>query len=303
MSGSAREGRVEAGSTPHPVIAGAERRTLVTSDGVRLNFIDAGEGPAIVMLPGWSQSAAMFRHQFDALRPRFRVVAMDPRAHGDSESPAHGYNPHRMALDLHELLFALDLRDIVLFGHSSGVKIIWAYWELFEGDRLRKLVLVDDSPRLVDNPAWTEASRAEVGPMYYTGDLDRFATSLLAADGEDYTRNAMATMFSPAFVRDRAEEFAWIIDENLKMPRDKAMELLYATSGMDWRGTIKRVRLPALVVGAEGSTHKVPVIRWVASQIPGARLRIFRREEGGSHFMFIENPEQFNAELVAFIDA
>jgi pimeloyl-ACP methyl ester carboxylesterase len=228
---------------------------------------------------------------------------MDPRAHGDSESPAHGYNPHRMALDLHELLVALDLRDIVLFGHSSGVKIIWAYWELFEADRLRKLVLVDDSPRLVDNPAWTEASRAEVGPMYYTGDLDRFATSLLAADGEDYTRNAMATMFSPAFVRDRAEEFAWIIDENLKMPRDKAMELLYATSGMDWRGTIKRVRLPALVVGAEGSTHKVPVIRWVASQIPGARLRIFRREEGGSHFMFIENPEQFNAELVAFIDA
>jgi pimeloyl-ACP methyl ester carboxylesterase len=287
---------------PHPVIAGALRRRFRTSDGVNLNFIDAGKGRPIVMLPGWSQSAAMFRHQIAALSPRYRTIAVDPRAHGDSEAPAHGYNPHRMALDLHELIVALDLRNIVLLCHSSGVKIFWAYWELFEADRLGKLVLVDDSPRLVDNPAWSEESRAEVGPMYFTGDLDAFSTRLLAPDGEEYTRVAMASMFSPGFVRDRAEEFAWIIEENLKMPRDKAMELLYATSGMDWRGTIKRVRLPTLVVGAEGSTHKVDVIRWIAVQIPGAKLRIYGRDEGGSHFMFIENYERFNAELVAFIE-
>jgi non-heme chloroperoxidase len=287
---------------PHPVIEGARRRRFTSGDGVRLNFIDAGEGRAIVMLPGWSQSAAMFRHQIAALRWRYRMIAMDPRGHGDSEAPAHGYNPHRMALDLRELMQELDLRDIVLLAHSSGVKIIWAYWELFEADRLEKLVIVDDSPRLVDNPAWTEAARAEVGPMYFTGDLDRFAVSLIQPDGDEFTRGAMATMFSPSFVRDKPEEFAWIIEENLKMPREKAIELLYATSGMDWRGTIKRVHLPTLVIGAEGSTHKVPVIAWVASQIPGAKLRIYRRNEGGSHFMFIENPEVFNAELAAFIE-
>jgi pimeloyl-ACP methyl ester carboxylesterase len=227
---------------------------------------------------------------------------MDPRGHGDSDAPPHGYNPHRMALDLHELMVALNLRDIVLLGHSSGVKIIWAYWELFEADRLKKLAIVDDSPRLVDNPAWSEASRAEVGPMYFTGDLDRFAVSLLAPDGDELTRAAMATMFSPSFVQNRADEFAWIIAENLKMPREKAIELLYATSGMDWRGTIKRIRLPALVIGAEGSTHKVSVIKWIAAQIPGSRLRIFSREEGGSHFMFVENPALFNAELEAFVE-
>lgn len=300
MASPASESRLSA-STPHPKVRGATQRSFTTGDGVRLNVIEAGSGPAIVMLPGWSQSAAMFRHQIEAFSDHFRIVAMDPRAHGDSEAPAHGYNPHRMALDLHELLVALDLKNIVLFGHSSGVKIVWAYWELFEADRLRALVLVDDSPRLVDNPAWSEASRSEVGPMYYTGDLDRFSTALLAPDGEAYTREAMATMFSPGFVASRAGEFAWIIDENLKMPRDKAMELLYATSGMDWRGTIKRVRLPTLVIGAEGSTHKVSVITWIASQIPGARLKIFSRQEGGSHFMFIENPKLFNETVSNFI--
>jgi non-heme chloroperoxidase len=44
------------------------------------------------------------------------------------------------------------------------------------------------------------------------------------------------------------------------------------------------------------------VITWVASQIPGARLRIFTREEGGSHFMFLENSDLFNSVLCAFID-
>ena len=287
---------------PHPVIEGALKRGFTTGDSVHLSFIDAGKGRPVVMLPGWSQSAAMFHHQITALSPQYRVIALDPRGHGDSEAPEHGYNPHRMALDLHELIVALGLEDIVLLGHSSGLKIIWAYWELFDDDRLAKLVLVDDSPRLLDNPGWSEASRAEVGPMYFSGDLDRFAEQLLAPDGEDFTRTAMASMFSEAFVRNHADEFEWIVAENLKTPRDKAMELLYATSGMDWRGTIKRVRLPALVIGAEGSTHKVEVIRWIAAQIPGAKVRIYSREEGGSHFMFIENPELFNEELLAFIE-
>ena len=108
-------------------------------------------------------------------------------------------------------------------------------------------------------------------------------------------------MFSPDFAAREPALMDWIVAENLKMPRHLAMELLYATSGIDWRGTIRRIRLPTLVIGAEGSTHKAATLRWIASQIPGAQLRIFGRDEGGSHFMFIENPEQFNAELARFI--
>lgn len=286
----------------HPRVPGAVSRYFTTGDGVRLHFLDAGKGRPIVMLPGWSQSAAMFRHQIADFARDHRVIAFDPRGHGDSDSPDHGYNPHRYAADLHELIEALDLRDIVLLGHSAGVKIVWAYWELYAADRLERLVLVDDSPRLQDNPAWTDAARAEVGPMYFTGDLDRFALDLMAPTGEEFTRTAMATMFSPDYIARSPDEFAWIIEENLKMPRDRAIEQLYASGGVDWRGTIKRVRLPALVIGAEGSTHKISVISWVAAQIPGAVLRIFKRDEGGSHFMFLENPAAFNQAVRDFLE-
>jgi non-heme chloroperoxidase len=285
----------------YPGITGAASRFLTTRDGVRIHFLDAGRGPVIVLLPGWSQSAAMFRHQIEALQTDFRVIAIDPRGHGDSDVPDHGYNPHRMALDVHELFEAVELTEISLVGHSAGVKLIWAYWELFERDRLKRLVIVDDSPRLADNPAWSEAARAEIGPMYFSGDLDRFALTLMGRDGEAFTRSAMAGMFSSDYIDRRPDEFDWIVSENLKMPRDKAIEMLYASAGMDWRGTIKRVDLPTLVIGAECSTHKVAVISWVAAQVAGAKLRIFSRDEGGSHFMFLENPDLFNAVLREFL--
>jgi pimeloyl-ACP methyl ester carboxylesterase len=206
-----------------------------------------------------------------------------------------------MAVDIRELIMSLDLREVNLLGHSGGVKYIWAYTEIFGDDRLNKLVIVDDSPRLIDNPAWSDASRAEVGPMYFTGDLDRFAVQLLDKDGEAFTAVAMRSMFSSGFVERKPELMDWIIAENLKMPRELAVELLYATSGIDWRGTIKRIRRPSLVVGAEGSTHKASVLRWIAGQIPGSELRIWSRAEGGSHFMFIENPDKFNHELARFL--
>lgn len=286
----------------YPGIEGATSRFFTTGDGVHIHFLEAGTGPVIVMLPGWSQSAAMFRHQIENLGSDYRVLAVDPRGHGDSGVPDHGYNPHRMALHVHELLEELDVRDVVLLGHSAGVKLIWAYWELFEADRLEKLVVVDNSPRLADNPAWSDAVRAEIGPMYFAGDLDRFALDLMAADGAAYTNRAMATMFSADYIARQPGEFAWVVEENLKMPRDKAIEMLYASAGIDWRGTIKRISLPTLVIGAEGSTHKTSVIAWIASQIPGATLRIFSRLEGGSHFMFLENPALFTAVLRTFIE-
>jgi len=286
---------------PATVGSVGQSRFFTTQDGVRLHYIEAGAGQPLVMLPGWSQSAAMFRFQIEALAANSRVIPGDPRGHGDSDKPNWGYNAHRMAADVRDLILGLDLRDVNLLGHSGGVKYVWGYSELFGADRLRKLVIVDDSPRLVDNPAWSEASRAEIGPMYFTGDLDRFAVQLLEGTGEEFTATAMRSMFSPAFVEREPALMDWIIAENLKMPRPLAIELLYATSGVDWRGTIKRITLPTLVIGAEGSTHKASVLTWISQQIPGAQLRIWKRDEGGSHFMFIENPEQFNHELARFL--
>ena len=91
-----------------------------TSDGVNLHYLEAGSGPLIVMIPGWSQSAEQFKYQIDALSDRYHCIAIDMRGHGESEKVEFGYKIQRLAKDLHEFLVGLDLAKVALFGNSMG---------------------------------------------------------------------------------------------------------------------------------------------------------------------------------------
>ena len=98
---------------------------VTTSDGVRLHYVEAGVGKPVVMIPGWSQSAAQFKYQLTGLHDRYRLIAVDMRGHGASEKPAFGYKIARLSKDLHEVLVALDLHEVVLLGHSiEGVGLL-----------------------------------------------------------------------------------------------------------------------------------------------------------------------------------
>ena len=65
---------------------------------------------------------------------------------------------------------------------------------------------------------------------------------------------------------------------------------------------IPALNLPTLVFGGElASIFPPQAAAWIAAQIPGARVSVFGRDEGGSHFMFWENPTKFNAVLRDFL--
>ncbi|MFD0386637.1 alpha/beta fold hydrolase [Tistrella bauzanensis] len=54
-------------------------KTLLTSDGARISYVDDGAGEVLILLHGWSQSAAMFRHQIAEFSRTRRVIAPDFR--------------------------------------------------------------------------------------------------------------------------------------------------------------------------------------------------------------------------------
>ena len=62
-----------------------------TSDGVQLHYLEAGSGPTLVFVPGWTMPAEIWDPQIRHFAATHRVVALDPRGHGRSEKPAHGY--------------------------------------------------------------------------------------------------------------------------------------------------------------------------------------------------------------------
>ncbi|HIJ39662.1 MAG TPA: hypothetical protein HPP90_01090 [Deltaproteobacteria bacterium] len=69
----------------------------------------------------------------------------------------------------------------------------------------------------------------------------------------------------------------------------------------DWRDVIPRLSLPTLVVGGRVSAIPWKSVEWTARQVKGSRLEIFEEDEGGNHFMFIENPSKFNRIVADFI--
>src|ERR1035437_1350827 len=94
---------------------------FVTTDGVRIHYLEAGSGPAIIFQPGWTMPAEIWRSQIDYFARNYHVVALDPRSQGDSDKPTDGNYSERRAQDLHELQAHLDLAPAVLVGWSLGV--------------------------------------------------------------------------------------------------------------------------------------------------------------------------------------
>jgi len=88
---------------------------------VRLHYVTAGQGPAVVLLHGWPQTWYMWRDVMSGLAPRYRVIAPDLRGLGDSSRPADGYDKKTLAQDVWHLVHDV-LREESLFvvGHDWG---------------------------------------------------------------------------------------------------------------------------------------------------------------------------------------
>ena len=272
---------------------------VTTSDGVRLHYVEAGVGKPVVMIPGWSQSAAQFKYQLTGLHDRYQLIAVDMRGHGASEKPAFGYKIARLSKDLHEVLVALDLHDVVLLGHSMGCAVIWSYWELFGAERLARLILVDCAPCLIANPAWSQAEREVAGAVFTAEVLYNTCNALAGPNGVETTRSLIGgTVTSTMSEADKA----WMLAQSLQFPRPHAATLLYHLATQDWRDVIPRITLPTLIVGGRVSLVPWTSQVWIHEHIAGSRLEIFEEHDGGNHHMFIEGAAKFNRLLTEFLE-
>ena len=69
----------------------AQSRRIALPAGTVLNAVEAGSGPALLMIPGWSQSAAEYGRNIEELAQGRRVIALDMRSHGESPHAASGH--------------------------------------------------------------------------------------------------------------------------------------------------------------------------------------------------------------------
>ena len=182
-----------------------------------------------------------------------------------------------------------------------GCAVIWAYIDLYGQDRIGRLVLVDQAPCMFPRAEWTPEEVAQFGCFYKSADdVDELAASAMDCVDLHSAIDFVRGFFTADFPE---QSLPFIAEENLKFPRHLAAQLLRDTAFGDWRDVIKRIQSRTLVIGGEASIFTSDSQRWIASQIPDAQVVIFAANEGGSHFMFVENPDRFDSIVLSFLSS
>src|SRR5262245_42773822 len=101
---------------------------LIRAGSTRLNVVEQGKGPPLLLAHGYPLDHSMWQGQLDGLSDKFRVIAPDLRGFGDSDVVPGAATMEQMADDLAELLTALVVKEPVVFcGLSMGGYVAWQF--------------------------------------------------------------------------------------------------------------------------------------------------------------------------------
>lgn len=116
----------------------------VDTNGVRLHCAIDGDGPLVIFLHGFPECWYSWRHQLEALAPRFRVVAPDMRGYNESDKPpgVAAYALPELVADVHGLIQAFGEREAVVVGHDWGGAVAWTF-AMEHPEATRRLVVMN----------------------------------------------------------------------------------------------------------------------------------------------------------------
>lgn len=244
-----------------------------TSDGVRLHYLEAGKGPAIVFVPGWTAPTFIWEPQLQHFSKNYRAVALDLRSQGESERVTEGHYTERLAQDVKELIEQLKLAPAVVVGHSMGVTVLLGYVSEFGTENLAGLMLVDAGIR--PPPGFPEGffARAKALSVDRRRALDQMTV--------DFWKK-----------RRRSPEMARRVREaSLSTPTNTALALMIGNAGRDFRPILGKIDKPIVYAITPRLKEDGELLKAGA---PQARVEVF---EDAGHVIYVDEPERFNSLL------
>ncbi|MDI6516259.1 alpha/beta fold hydrolase [Streptomyces coelicoflavus] len=272
--------------------------TVTTSDGTDIFYKDWGprDGLPVVFHHGWPLSADDWDNQMlFFLSHGYRVIAHDRRGHGRSGQPSGGHDMDTYAADVAALTDALDLRDAVHIGHSTGGGEVARYVARAEPGRVKKAVLVSAVP-----PVMVKSGTNPGGlPMEV---FDEFRAALAANRAQFYIDVPSGPFYG--FNREGATVSQGLIDrwwlQGMTGAANAHYECIAAFSETDFTDDLKRIDVPVLV--AHGTDDQVVPYEGAAPRsvelLPNGTLKSY---EGLPHGMLSTHPEVLNPDLLAFV--
>lgn len=268
-----------------------EEHYCTVAPGIRIHYIDEGQGRPIVFVTGFAGSASGFAPQIEYFKRFCRVIAMDPRNHGKSSYSAAGNTYAQQGRDLAALLAALGLDHVVLVGWSFGAFTVLNYLEQFGMEHTDAFVTIDNPP----------CALTEDAGEYRAGDLDMLRDfhfrCFQSEEGfaQFVTQNFIDGIFfihPPKDPRERAE----ILNGCLRLPLAVGDALIVDGHLSDKRKVMKEAdaKMPCMFYVAD--YRKEAGLRCLPRDYPHSRVLAL-----GNHMVFREFPAEFNSSLEAFL--
>ena len=269
--------------------------TITTKDDTEIYYKDWGKGPVVTFSHGWPlNSDAWDGQMFFLAQNGFRVVAHDRRGHGRSSQTSSGNDMDGYADDLAAVIEALDLKDAVLVGHSTGGGEVVRYIARHGKERGAKAVLIAAVPPIMlKTPANPEGLPMEVFDNLRSGltkDRSQFYKDLAIPF---YGANRPGTKVSQGTLD---QFWLWSMQAGLK----NAYESIKAFSETDFTEDLKKINVPTLVM--HGDDDQIVPVK--DSAVKSARLIRGAKEiyyPGAAHGLTATHQDQVNADLLAFL--
>jgi pimeloyl-ACP methyl ester carboxylesterase len=268
-------------------------------DGHRIHCAIAGDGPPVLLIPGWPQTWFTWRHIMKSLAEAgYTAIAVDPPGTGDSGRPDQGYDTGAVASVLHRLMEQLGHAAYQVVGHDIGMWVAYA--------------LASDYPEAVRRLVLTEAvipGLAPAPPIFVPPAENIFLWHFMFNQLQDLPE---------ALITGRERAYLSFIFDKWSHRRDRVAADVYIDaysapgalrSGFAYYRAIPetirqnqersktRLRMPTLAIGTEHATRDAPLItmRDNATDLTGVII------DDCGHFVTEECHEAFSEHVLAFL--
>ena len=271
---------------------------IENSQDIELHYKDWGSGQPIVFSHGWPLSADAFEDQMFYLASRgFRCIAHDRRGHGRSSQPWNGNDMDTYADDLAKLTEALDLRDAIHVGHSTGGGEVARYIGRHGTKRVAKAVLIGAVPPLMlkttANPGGLPMEVFDGFRAAFLADRSQFFFDV--AGGPFYGFNRPGAKVSQGLIN------SWWM-QGMMAGHKNTYDCVKAFSETDFTEDLKTFDVPTLIMhGDDDQIVPIGASAMLSSKlVKGSTLKVY---PGLPHGMCSTHKDQINEDLLAFIKA